>query len=183
MPGKRLSDFRDYSKEKLIQIVKDEAGKDASRSLIIVAKRILDIPEYSCLTSIPKDGNVEDFIKKWVAKFIKGYKNRPSQRASNPIGTQPDPIVDAIISARIQSTPKDLEVIKYGHRLSMSVENIAGAFLEEYISSELIQYDWHCCWGETMKSIDFCNLNGQLLQVKNSENSSSKTVRDGTDIK
>ena len=36
-----------------------------------------------------------------------------------------------------------------------------------------------------MKKIDFCNENGRLLQIKNSsntENSSSKTVREGTVI-
>ena len=51
---------------------------------------------------------------------------------------------------------------------------------------KLLAYGWHCCWGETMKSIDFCNEDGQLLQIKNSdnsENSSSKAVRDGTEIK
>ena len=68
----------------------------------------------------------------------------------------------------------------------MSAENIAGAFLEEYIAEQLISQGWHCCWGETMKSVDFCKFDGQLLQVKNSdnsENSSSKSVRDGTTIK
>jgi hypothetical protein len=93
------------------------------------------------------------------------------------------PILDAIISARIKNTTEELEAIKYGHRLAMSAENITGSLLEEYIATVLINYDWHCCWGETMKSIDFCNSDGQLLQVKNSdnsENSSSKTVRDRT---
>jgi hypothetical protein len=68
----------------------------------------------------------------------------------------------------------------------MSAENIAGSLLEEYVAEHLLKYKWHCCWGETMKSIDFCNEDGQLLQIKNSdnsENSSSKTVRDGTEIK
>ena len=40
-------------------------------------------------------------------------------------------ILDEIISARINHTSEHLENIKYGHRLSMSAENIAGAFLEE----------------------------------------------------
>ena len=124
----------------------------------------------------------------WIRtkKYIKGYENRPSKRISNPIGTIHDEIIDEIISARIDHTPEKLEIIKYGHRLSMSVENIAGAFLEEFISIKLLAYGWHCCWGETMKSIDFCNEDGQLLQIKNSdnsENSSSKAVRDGTEIK
>lgn len=152
---------------------------------MVVASRIMEIPEYSCSINIKNPEDVTEFMIKWTAKFINGYKNRPSQRTSNPIGTQHDPILDDIIAARIQNTTQDLEAIKYGHRLAMSAENITGSLLEEYIASVLIRYDWHCCWGETMKSIDFCNADGQLLQVKNSdnsENSSSKAVRDGTKI-
>lgn len=186
MPRKRLSDFKGYTKEQLIKVVKEEAGKDESNSLIVVAKRIIDIPDYSCTINITKDEGVEDFMKKWSRKYINGFKNRPSLRTSNPIGTQHDPILDEIIAARIPHTTEDLESIRYGHRLAMSAENIAGSLLEEYIATELLKYKWHCCWGETMKSIDFCNENGELLQIKNSdnsENSSSKTVRDGTSIK
>jgi len=186
MPRKRLSDFQNLNKVELIELVKTEAGENLSESLLVVANRILDIPEYSCTVNIRTDEDVRDFAKKWTIKFINGYLNRPSQRTSNPIGTQHDPILDEIISARIENTTEDLEAIKYGHRLSMSAENIAGSLLEEYIAEELIDYNWHCCWGETMKSIDFCNEDGQLLQIKNSdnsENSSSKTVRDGTAIK
>ncbi|MBK5262969.1 MAG: SinI family restriction endonuclease [Peptostreptococcaceae bacterium] len=186
MPRKPLSAFDNLNKEELLEIVRNEAGDRNSESLIVVASRIIDIPEYSCTINIRAEENVSDFMTKWTNKFIKGYLNRPSQRTSNPIGTQHDPILDEIILARINHTTDDLENIKYGHRLSMSAENIAGAFLEEYIAQELLSQSWHCCWGETMKSIDFCNVDGQLLQIKNSdnsENSSSKTVRDGTPIK
>lgn len=186
MPRRRLSYFNEYDKNKLIEIVKDQAGEEINESLIVVANRIIDIPEYSCSINVKKGEGVEDFMRKWTDKFLKGYKNRPSQRASNPIGTKHDTILDEIISARIpHNTTEDLNAIKYGHRLAMSAENIAGSILEEYISDEILKYKWHCCWGETMKSIDFCNEDGQLLQVKNSdnsENSSSKTVRDGTQI-
>ncbi len=185
MSRKRLSYFKNYSKIDLLKIVEDEAAYDKSDSLMVVADRITEIPDYSCSINIGTDGDVTHFMKKWTNKFINGYKNRPSKRISNPIGTQHDPILDEIISARIQNRTEDLEAIKYGHRLSMSAENITGSLLEEFIASELIKFKWHCCWGETMKSIDFCNEDGQLLQVKNSdnsENSSSKTVRDGTEI-
>lgn len=181
----RLSDFTGYDKAHLLRVVDAQAGDENSNSLRVVAERILDIPDYSCSINISKGEDVVDFMNKWTIKFINGYKNRPSQRTSNPIGTQHDPILDEIISARIKNTTEDLEAIKYGHRLAMSAENITGSLLEEFIATALINYDWHCCWGETMKSIDFCNSNGQLLQVKNSdnsENSSSKTVRDGTEI-
>ena len=185
MARKRLSDFENYSKANLLEIVKEQAGLEKSDSLMVVANRIIEIPEFSCSINIGKEEDVTDFMIKWTIKFINGFKNRPSQRTSNPIGTQHDPILDEIISARIQNTTEDLEAIKYGHRLSMSAENITGSLLEEYIALELEKHKWHCCWGETMKSIDFCNEDGALLQIKNSdnsENSSSKTVRDGTEI-
>jgi transcriptional regulator with XRE-family HTH domain len=56
---------------------------------------------------------------------------------------------------------------------------------EEYLAEKLLPYGWYCCWGETMKSVDFCTQNGDLLQVKNrsnSENSSSNKIRQGTAI-
>jgi len=145
MPRKPLSTFENLNKEELLEIVRDEAGDRISDSLIVVASRIIDIPEYSCTINIRAGEDVSDFMKKWTNKFINGYHNRPSQRTSNPIGTQHDPILDEIISARINHTVADLENIKYGHRLSMSAETIADAFLEEYISEELISQGWHCC--------------------------------------
>ncbi|HEY9645027.1 MAG TPA: SinI family restriction endonuclease, partial [Chroococcidiopsis sp.] len=45
---------------------------------------------------------------------------------------------------------------------------------------QLGEYGWHCCWGESIRHVDFCNVDGCLLQVKNrsnSENSSSSRVR------
>ncbi len=186
MPRKRLSDF-DLTgrRQELSNIVKAQAADRLSDSLLVVADRIIDIPEYSCTINIREGEDVTDFMKKWTDKFLNGYDSRPSRRTSKAIGTQHDPILDEIISARIKNTTEDLEAIKYGHRLAMSAENITGSLLEEYIATVLIKYDWHCCWGETMKSIDFCNSDGQLLQVKNSdnsENSSSKAVRDDTEI-
>ncbi|PSG87392.1 SinI family restriction endonuclease [Aurantibacter aestuarii] len=187
MPRKSLSTFNNLNKEELLDIVRTEAGERINDSLMVVANRVIELPEWSCTINIKAGEDATDFMKKWTNKFLKGYDNRPSQRTSNPIGTQHDPILDEIISSRVNHTTEDdLENIKYGHRLSMSAENIAGGFLEEYIAEELISQGWHCCWGETMKSIDFCNVDDQLLQVKNSdnsENSSSKTVRDGTPIK
>jgi len=53
------------------------------------------------------------------------------------------------------------------------------------LADNLIAYGWHCAWGETIRSVDFCSEDGQLLQIKNrsnSENSSSSRVREGTNI-
>lgn len=186
MPWKKLESFKDGSKTDWLRIVENEAGTKLNDSLKVVANRVIEIPEICCTINIGKTEGFEDFARKWTNRFINGFENRPSKRTSNPIGTKHDPILDEIISARTSISSEDLESIKYGHRLSMSAENIAGSLLEEFISYKLLKYKWHCCWGETMKSIDFCHEDGQLLQIKNSdnsENSSSKTVRDGTKIK
>lgn len=70
-----------------------------------------------------------------------------------------------------------------GHTLLMNVENLVGAFLEEYLADKLAADGWYCCWGNTMDAVDFCKADGSLLQIKtsdNSENSSSSRVRRGT---
>jgi len=123
----------------------------------------------------------------FVHSFIKGYDNRPSVRTSNPTGTKADKIIDALIKARITKlSDVEIEKIKFGHRLSMGAENIIGSILEEYIHVNVINLGWSCCWGSCIRAVDFCSVNGDLLQVKNksnTENSSSNKIRNGTDIK
>ncbi len=128
----------------------------------------------------------EAHISKWLEKYFNGYNNRSSKRISKRIGTIPDEIIDTIISVRLPSLDDSrINAIKSAHRLSMAAENILGLLLEEYLAEKLLPYGWYCCWGETMKSVDFCTHNGDLLQVKNrsnSENSSSNKIRQGTPI-
>lgn len=130
--------------------------------------------------------DLEEILGKWIKKYKKGFEGRISQRKSNTPGTVPDPIIDIIIHGRLNDlTESDLAKIKYGHRLSMSAENILGLLLEEYLSEQLADFGWYCAWGETARSVDFCHENGGLLQIKNrsnSENSSSSRVRAGTNI-
>jgi SinI restriction endonuclease len=123
----------------------------------------------------------ELIVQAWLKKYRSGFEKRISQRASNPPGTVADPMVDMIIGARLSSLgPDQLCKIKFAHRLSMSAENIQGLLLEEYLAEMLTEYGWHCCWGEVIRHVDFCHDSGELLQVKNrdnSENSSSLRVR------
>lgn len=123
---------------------------------------------------------------KFVHDFIKGYDNRPSVRTSNPTGTIADQIIDTLIKSRILSfSDKDIERIKFDHRLSMAAENIIGLILEEYIHVNVLELGWSCCWGNCIKAVDFCSSDGKLLQVKNksnTENSSSSKIRQGTQI-
>ncbi|UAJ74051.1 SinI family restriction endonuclease [Synechocystis sp. PCC 7339] len=119
--------------------------------------------------------------KAWLKKYNNSYENRISRRLSQLPGTVADPIVSVIINARLTGlTTEHLEQIKYAHRLSMSAENIQGLLLEEFLAGQLADYGWYCCWGETIRHVDFCNVDGSLLQIKNrsnSENSSSSRVR------
>lgn len=128
----------------------------------------------------------EEVLKKWIRKYKKASETRISRRTSNPPGTIADPIIDAIINARFPKMSQNaLKQIKFAHRLSMSAENILGLLLEEFLAEQLIKFKWHCAWGESIRSVDFCSENLDLLQVKNrsnSENSSSSRVRLGTDI-
>lgn len=123
----------------------------------------------------------EELAQKWLKRYFKSYNNRISKRISKPPRTVADPIVSTIINARlIGLMTEHLEQIKYAHRLSMSAENIQGLLLEEFLAEQLADYGWHCCWGESIRHVDFCNIDGSLLQVKNrsnSENSSSSRVR------
>jgi hypothetical protein len=130
--------------------------------------------------------SAEDILEKWFNKYLKGYEKRASQRSSNLPGTVPDPIIEIILEARLPHLDQtSLKKIIHGHRIAMSAENILGPMLEEYLSIQLEPFGWFCCWGETLRSVDFANRDGRLLQVKNrsnSENSSSSRVRIGTDI-
>lgn len=130
--------------------------------------------------------SAEEVIRKWVVKYDSGYKQRISKRVSKLPGTVPDPVIDKIIQGKLTHlTEDDLKKICFSHRLSMSAENILGLLLEEFLALELLEFGWHCAWGETMGSVDFVNKDGSLLQIKNrsnSENSSSSRVRVGTNI-
>jgi len=148
MPRVQLSNFQNYDKSELLEVVKNHSGHVFTDSILVVASLILEMPEFSCTINITAGENELSFIEKWTSKYISGYNNRPSQRISNPIGTYHDSILDEIISSRISNSIEDIDAIKYGHRLAMSAENITGSLLEEYLAIELIEYDWHCCWGE-----------------------------------
>lgn len=125
-------------------------------------------------------------VNKWFKKYKKGKDSRPSLRVSNLPGTVPDPIIEQIIKTKLgHLNSDDLNNVTFAHRLAMSAENILGLLLEEYLSMELADYGWYCCWDSIVKHVDFINIDGSLLQVKNrsnSENSSSVRVRDNRPI-
>ena len=179
-----LGSFRNYAEfSSCIDSFLKEYDPNVQRSI----KKLL-----SCLRKTPtlapsiKAEDAEGVIIKWVNKYINGYNRRISVRESNFPRTIPDPVINFIIKSRYGAiSDSELEQIKFAHQLSMSAENILGLLLEEFLSERLSIFGWHCCWGETIRSVDFCHDDGRLLQIKNrsnSENSSSDKVRIGTKI-
>ena len=123
-----------------------------------------------------------DRALKWVACFRNGYNNRPSERVANPMGTIPDPLIGELIQQQMECDENKKNEIISSHRLAMSVENIIGLLLEEFLWEKLRPHGWVMAWGGTISFVDFCRSgdDSPLLQVKNSdnsENSSSKKVR------
>jgi hypothetical protein len=161
----------------------DGDGLIWDKSVEAVFKAVANHPDLA--PNIKADSDAK-LIEKWLDKYAKGYNSRISQRVSKLPSTVADPIVSTIISCRLKHLDQsDLGKISSGHRLSMSAENILGLLLEEHLSVKLAAFGWHYCWGETVRSVDFVNDDGRLLQVKNrsnSENSSSSRVRLGTVI-
>lgn len=169
------------SEENFLQIFQDVFSQQDQ--LFLEAHRVILTACYRNpgLSPTLKATTLEMIAKAWLKKYNDSYENRISRRVSQLPGTVADPIVSIIINARLTGlTTEQLEQIKYAHRLSMSAENIQGLLLEEFLAEQLADYGWYCCWGESIRHVDFCNVDASLLQVKNrsnSENSSSSRVR------
>lgn len=134
----------------------------------------------------PSVGSV-DYIVLQARKFAEArYPKAPA-----PPRTVPDELVSEILVAYYGVRVGDVPRIKREHSLSMSAENIVGDLLERYLASVLEPNGWIWCSGATITAVDFIKpptTRGGAwtkLQVKNrsnSENSSSSSVRNGTDI-
>lgn len=121
---------------------------------------------------------------KFVKKFFKGYKNRPTHRKGNPSKTVSDPLVSTLVAIKTGKKSTEGEITKV-HKASMASENLIGALLEEYIADNSLDKGWANCWGTTIKATDFVSKKGERLQIKNktnTENSSSNKIRKGTNI-
>ena len=108
---------------------------------------------------------------KFVDKFCKGFKDRPSAKESLPTKTVPDYSTDSILKAIVPSLDDDmLSLIRVGHKISMAADSIIGTMLDEYVHVNLRPYGWTCCWGNSFQGIDFCSLSGDLLHIRNKSN-------------
>lgn len=169
------------SRENFLQIFRD-AFSQVGQPFLEAHDTILSACYRNPGLSPSTKANTLDMVARtWLEKYNNSYNSRISMRISKSPGTVADPMVSTIINARLTGLSiEHLEQIKYAHRLSMSAENIQGLLLEEFLAEQLADYGWYCCWGESIRHVDFCNIDGSLLQVKNrsnSENSSSSRVR------
>jgi hypothetical protein len=118
-------------------------------------------------------------------KYIQ-HKSKKSEPTTPT--TIPDTMVGTILVKYYSYKQEHLDRIKQEHQHSMVAENLVGEMLERYIESVLSTHGWHWCPAALIKHVDFIKLEGEnfrLLQIKNrdnSENSSSKAIRDGTEI-
>jgi SinI restriction endonuclease len=126
-------------------------------------------------------------ISAMASKFFIGRTpNKPS-----PPATVPDPIVSFILNIYFDVPANGLERAKNEHKLAMAAENIVGDLLERFLANILEQNGWVWCAGSTVRSVDLIKPLSKpaewfALQVKNrdnSENSSSSSVRQVTNIK
>lgn len=127
----------------------------------------------------------DEYIKLQAHKFSDSRK----PHAPKPPDTVPDKMVSFIINKYFNVPENELEKAVELHSLSMGAENLIGDILERYIASVVENHDWVWCSGSIVSAVDFVykKENGwAALQIKNrdnSENSSSASVRDNTDIK
>ena len=123
-----------------------------------------------------------------ICELIRSAKSKPVS-PSMPT-TVPDHAVSVILGACYKIDEQRWTQIKLEHQYSMIAENLVGELLERYIDqiSKENNLGWFRAWGDIVKSVDFIKKTDGgwlLLQIKNrdnSENSSSQSVRNGTNI-
>lgn len=182
----KLSDFQTDDKN-LRKIFKNKISSSKLKKYTeITCIFNICIKDKSLFTNIKGTINNEsEYIDKWIAKYINAKDNNVFAKIGNPSSTLPDPIVDTIIASRL-GLEEETTSMRDAHRLYMYAEQIQGSILEAFLARTLYPYKWYYCYGEVVKSVDFCHENGYLLQIKNkynTENSSSSKVREGTEIK
>jgi hypothetical protein len=123
----------------------------------------------------------------WLRKYKNGLSNRWDTKIAKPSNAKRDPILDHVLRvSNPDLSAKDIGKIFENHALGMSIENNIGGLLEDYIASNLEPKDWISAWGSTVRAVDFYKpKEDKFLQVKNrsnSENSSSMSIRKGTNI-
>ena len=130
--------------------------------------------------------SVDGYLDWLVEKYENGLSNKTINKKAEEMATNTDPMVEHILMERLSLKKREASVIISHHRQAMSAENIIGSLLEEYIDEILSGTSWVCCYGSVLRSVDFCHPFGGLVQIKNrsnTENSSSRIIREGKNIR
>ena len=131
------------------------------------------------------DPSTSDGVRALAEKYYQGYTCSHFPKISKLI---PDDVVSMIMEEAYDINCSDRQSNKDIHSKAMSAENCVGQLLEKYIDSVTCSSGWVWVAGDLIKAVDFIfaeNNSWKLLQIKNrsnSENSSSKAIRDGTKI-
>lgn len=165
----------------------ESTAPDYANKLLVIATFLIEHQELAPKPSKGDTFGSKTYWERLALKFVRGRNPRAPQEPS----TIPDTMVSVILQEYFRLDGSTIEKVAREHSLSMAAENIVGDLLERYIASKLESFDWVWCSGEAVKKVDFLAARkGKAsqwvpLQVKNrdnSENSSSSSVRDGTEI-
>jgi hypothetical protein len=143
----------------------------------------LDSQNSFCLEKYKRNGRLD---KQKITDAL--FKGRRPKHPTSPT-TESDPAVIDVLTHYFNYKAEQSNTLELIHKNAMVAEKIVGDILERYIASILEPKGWIWCTGSIIKSVDFIRKNHdkwELLQIKNrdnSENSSSKAIRNGTSIK
>lgn len=125
----------------------------------------------------------------YLTKHAAGFANGRNKYPPRCPATVSDPMVKFILEQFWGLDEETAVDAVQHHNYAMGAENIIGNLLERYIAHELEPHGWAWCSGSLVHAVDFVYLGKDgdwtALQVKNrdnSENSSSKAIRDGKNI-
>ena len=188
----------------LVKLIEDRlnSSEDKTNSkkfldLAIQYKQIPDLKTNNSLMKLKEFEMIEALVKIWFEKYIISTIIPPSIREAKVKDTVNDGAINVILEAFFNATGnQEGNLLKSiaDHSLLMSIENIQGNLLEEYISSVISKkpYNFIWCRGGTIKAADFMvekNEKGSkslhLIQIKNkynTENSTSNKIRENTPI-
>ena len=184
-----INNFNEIPDESKFSIYKECCQEyDACNELDDIFKIILKHNDISPVYKLSKNKcTFNDYIKRWVKTYTKACKKIPSKYEAKEKKACSDPAIKVIIQKAKSYCDDEVCKLEHYHNLFMSAENIQGELLEEYIANNIKPFGWIWCKGTTLKSIDFCKADGSaFLQIKNkynTENSSSKKIRNGLSVK
>jgi hypothetical protein len=127
----------------------------------------------------------DDILRKLASSYFKGRQPKTPSFSRSP----DDTAVFLVMESYFKTSHKDRDMISRFHKQAMGAENAVGFYIEYYIASVLENHGWTWCAGSIVDKVDFFKIgpdgNLKLVQIKsrdNTENSSSMSVRDGTQI-